>query len=88
MAPRYRGIGSQGIDWRSHCRFTSHGAGGAVWAQPIPSDPIAENLFAPDLVLEQQRAIALTAEQQEFIQNTAEKALPRIQATLPARSIT
>ncbi len=48
-------------------------------AQPTPSDPIADNLFPPDLVLQQQRAIALTAEQRVFIQSTTEKAQPRIQ---------
>ncbi len=45
----------------------------------MPSDPIADNLFAPDLVLQQQRAIVLTAEQRDFIQNTTEKTQPRIQ---------
>jgi Spy/CpxP family protein refolding chaperone len=55
--------------------------GGTVWAQPVPSDPIADNLFAPDLVLQQQRAIGLTAEQRDFIQNTTEKTQPRIQET-------
>jgi len=53
--------------------------GGVACAQPMSSDPIADNLFAPDLVLQQQRAIALTAEQRDFIQSTAEKTQPRIQ---------
>jgi Spy/CpxP family protein refolding chaperone len=55
--------------------------GGAAWAQPIPSDPIGENLFPPDLVLQQQQAIALTAEQRDSVQSAAEKTLPRIQET-------
>ena len=55
--------------------------GGAAWAQPMPNDPIADNLFPPDLVLQQQRAIALTTEQRDFIQSTTEKAQPRIQET-------
>jgi len=50
-------------------------------AQPMSSDPIAENLFAPDLVVQQQRAIALTAEQRDWIQSAAEKMQPRIQKT-------
>jgi len=55
--------------------------GGSVWAQSTPGDPIAENLFAPDLVLQQQRTIALTTEQRDFIQSAAERAQPRIQET-------
>ena len=55
--------------------------GAAAWAQPIPSDPIGENLFPPDLVLQQRRAITLTAEQRDSIQSAAEKTLPRIQET-------
>ena len=55
--------------------------GVAVQAQSTPGDPIAENLFPPDLVLQQQRAIALTAEQRDFIQSAAEKIQPRIQET-------
>lgn len=47
----------------------------------MPNDPIADNLFPPDLVLQQQRAIALTTEQRDFIQSTTEKAQPRIQET-------
>ncbi len=54
---------------------------GSVWAQSTPGDPIAQNLFALDLVLQQQRAIALTAEQRDFIQSAAEKIQPRIQET-------
>jgi Spy/CpxP family protein refolding chaperone len=53
----------------------------AVRAQSTPGDPIAENLFAPDLVLQQQRAIALTTEQRETIQSATERAQPRIQET-------
>lgn len=45
----------------------------------MASDPIADNLFAPDLVLQQQRAIALTAQQRDFIQSITEKTQPRIQ---------
>jgi Spy/CpxP family protein refolding chaperone len=55
--------------------------GVAVQAQSTPGDPIAENLFPPDLVLQQQRAIALTADQRDFIQSAAEKTQPRIQET-------
>ncbi len=55
--------------------------GMAVQAQSTPGDPIAENLFAPDLVLQQQRAIALTAEQRDFIQSAAEKIQPLLQET-------
>ncbi len=55
--------------------------GAGVWAQPMPSDPIGENLFPPELVLQQQRAIALTAEQRDFIQSATQKTQPRIQET-------
>jgi Spy/CpxP family protein refolding chaperone len=51
----------------------------AVLAQSTPEDPVAENLFPPDLVLQQQRAIALTAEQRDLIQSATEKTQPRIQ---------
>jgi len=55
--------------------------GAVAWAQQTPSDPIADNLFPPDVVLQQGRAIALTAEQRNFVQSAAEKTLPRIQET-------
>ncbi len=53
--------------------------GAAVWAPPMPSDPIGENLFPPDLVLQQQRAIALSTEQRDFIQGAIHKAQPHLQ---------
>ncbi len=52
-----------------------------VWAQPTPSDPVGENLFAPDLVLQQQRSIGLTTEQCDFIQSATQKTQPRIHET-------
>jgi Spy/CpxP family protein refolding chaperone len=55
--------------------------GAAARAQSTPGDPIAENLFPPDLVLQQQRAIALTTEQRDSIQSAAERAQPHIQET-------
>ncbi len=55
--------------------------GAAVWAQPVSQDPIGENLFAPDLVLQQQRAIALSTEQRDFIQSATQKTQPRLAET-------
>lgn len=37
-------------------------------------DPIGQNLFPPDLVMRNRQAIALTAEQSEFIKNEVQKA--------------
>ena len=51
----------------------------AVHAQPAPSDPIAEYLFPPDLVLQHEGSITLTAEQREFIENVVQKTQVRVQ---------
>lgn len=41
---------------------------------PRPGDdPIGQNLFPPDLVMRNRQAIALTAEQSEFIKNEVQK---------------
>ena len=40
-------------------------AGGAVYAQQPDQDPIGQSFFAPELVIQHQEAIGLSAEQKE-----------------------
>ncbi len=51
-----------------------------VRAQPTPNDPIAEHLFPPEFVLQQERPLALTIEQREFIETAIQKTQARVQA--------
>jgi len=44
-----------------------------------PADPIGDNLFPPELVLEQQEAIGLSAEQRSSIEDTLQRMQPRLQ---------
>ena len=47
----------------------------SVWAQqPQPNDPLGENLFPPDLVLQQQSAIGLSEDQKNYIKTEVRKA--------------
>ncbi|MBI2926675.1 MAG: hypothetical protein HYY24_13345 [Verrucomicrobia bacterium] len=46
-------------------------------AQAPPSDPIAENFFPPELVMQQQQAIRLSDEQRSFIEAAVQKAQAR-----------
>lgn len=54
-------------------------AGRPLTAQQQPSqhDPIAENLFPPDLVLSNQKAIGLDEAQKAFVRSEVLKAQPR-----------
>lgn len=47
--------------------------GVAVQAQ-APSDPLAENLFPPELIMQNQQALALTDQQKEFLKAELRKA--------------
>jgi hypothetical protein len=44
-----------------------------------PDDPIGENLFPPELVLQQQQVIGLSAEQRSFIETARQKVQPRVE---------
>jgi Spy/CpxP family protein refolding chaperone len=53
-------------------------AGAAAWAQQPPTqDPIAENLFAPDQVLSNQKAIGLDDAQRNYVRAEVLKAQTR-----------
>lgn len=50
----------------------------SAWAQPVPApppgpDPIAERLFPPELVMANQNALRLTAEQKNFFREEIRK---------------
>lgn len=47
-------------------------------AQPTGHDPIAENVFAPDLVMQHQQAIALTDGQKELLKAEVRQAQLRL----------
>ena len=47
-------------------------------AQPAGHDPIAENVFAPDLVMQHQQAIGLTDAQKEFLKTEVRQAQLRL----------
>ena len=47
-------------------------------AQPAGPDPIAENVFAPDLVMQHQQAIGLTDAQKDFLKSTVRQAQTRL----------
>ena len=47
-------------------------------AQSAASDPIAENVFAPDLVMQHQQAIGLTDGQKEFLKAQVRQAQLRL----------
>jgi len=49
----------------------------ALWAQSPPADPVAENLFAPELVLQHQSDIGLTEEQRNALIAEVQKAQDR-----------
>ena len=52
--------------------------GHAAWAQqPPPADPLGENLFPPELVMQHQQAIGLNEEQKNFIKAEVQKAQVR-----------
>src|SRR2546426_10796371 len=48
-----------------------------LWAQPSPADPVAENLFPPELVIEHQSDIGLTEEQRNALIGEVQKAQER-----------
>jgi Spy/CpxP family protein refolding chaperone len=53
-------------------------AGSAAWAQQQPApDPVAENLFAPELVLTNQKAIGLDDAQRNYVRAEVLKAQTR-----------
>src|SRR5215831_16713177 len=56
------------------CMFTSR----SLWAQAQANDPMADWLFPPDFVLEQQRVIHLDAEQRDFLQAEIKSAQARM----------
>ena len=43
--------------------------GHTLWAQHPPRDPMEENLFPPELIMHNQRALDLSEEQEDFIKN-------------------
>jgi Spy/CpxP family protein refolding chaperone len=47
------------------------------YAQQPPSDPIAENLFPPELVMQHQQALGLSEAQREFFKNELREAQKR-----------
>ncbi|OLE71200.1 MAG: hypothetical protein AUG74_06710 [Bacteroidetes bacterium 13_1_20CM_4_60_6] len=49
-------------------------------AQPPPGDPLAENLFPPELIMQNGEAISLTDEQRDFITTEMNKAQERFTA--------
>ncbi len=51
--------------------------GHAAWAQQPPADPLGENLFPPELVMQHQQAIGLNEEQKNFIKAEVQKAQAR-----------
>src|SRR6059036_2102295 len=48
-----------------------------LWAQSPPADPVAENLFAPELVLQHQSDIGLSEEQRNALIAEVQKAQDR-----------
>src|SRR5215510_34954 len=48
-----------------------------LWAQSSPADPLAENLFPPELVLQHQSDIGLTEEQRTSLLSEVQKAQER-----------
>ena len=50
---------------------------GALCAQPAPADPLAENLFPPDLVIQHQSDIGLTEEQRQALMSEIHSAQDR-----------
>src|SRR6266849_3065287 len=49
-------------------------AGGAVYAQQPDQDPIGQSFFAPELVIQHQEAIGLSAEQKEYFKTEIRQA--------------
>ncbi len=49
-----------------------------LWAQAQANDPMAEWLFPPDFVMEQERVIKLDAEQRQFIESEIKSAQARM----------
>ncbi len=45
----------------------------AAWTQPAQSDPLAEHLFPPELIMEHQAALGLSDEQKQFFKTEARK---------------
>ncbi len=43
--------------------------GHTLWAQHPPRNPMEENLFPPELIMHNQRALDLSEEQEDFIKN-------------------
>jgi Spy/CpxP family protein refolding chaperone len=50
---------------------------GLAFAQQQPSDPIGDNFFPPELVMQHQQAIGLSEEQKEFFKSEFRKAQTR-----------
>ncbi len=57
--------------------------GKTVCAQPPEHDPVGENLFPPELLLQHQQAIGLTEEQRSFLEAQAQKAQARFMELQP-----
>jgi Spy/CpxP family protein refolding chaperone len=49
----------------------------AAWAQQPPTDPIGDNLFPPELLMQHQQAVGLNEEQKNFIKGEVQKAQAR-----------
>lgn len=49
-------------------------AGGSTRAQQTDQDPIGQSFFAPELVIQHQEAIGLTAEQKDFLKTEIRQA--------------
>jgi Spy/CpxP family protein refolding chaperone len=49
----------------------------SLWAHPAQTDPLSENLFPPELVIQHGEAIGLTQEQKDFLQTQMHKVQDR-----------
>ena len=53
--------------------FVSH----AAWGQQPPADPLGENFFPPEMVMQHQQAIGLNEEQKSFLKGEVQRAQAR-----------